>query len=100
MKEDVFNQYVERVCGLFSISNEEFFSKSRKRNFVDARHLVYFLCSIRPIQVIYIKKFMEDNGYEVYRTSISHGINIVSQKIIEDKDYQHIIKEIEKSVFI
>ena len=100
MKEDVFKQYVDRTCKLFNISKKQLFSKSRKRNLVDARHLIYYLCSIRPIQVLYIQKFMQDNGYDVYRTSISHGINIVSGKIEEDKDYKSIIQEIEKSVKI
>lgn len=100
MKEDVFNQYVERVCSLFNITKEDFFSKSKKRNLVDARHLVYYLCSQRPIQSTYIQKFLEDNGYYVHRTSISHGIDIVSKKIEEDKDYKVIIQEIERAVHI
>ena len=43
---------------------------------------------------------MKQNGYDVYRTSITHGINIVSEKIIEDKDYKSIIQEIERVVHI
>lgn len=100
MKEDVFNQYVERVIDLFSIKKKEFFSKSKKRNLVDARHLVYFLCSVRSIQVIYIKKFMENNNHEIFRTSITHGIKSVSKKVEEDKDYKDIINDIEKAVHI
>jgi len=100
MKEDVFNQYVERVSQLFNITNEEFFSKSKKRNLVDARHLVYFLCSIRSIQVTYIKKFMENNSHEIFRTSITHGIKSVSKKVEEDKDYKDIVNDIEKAVHI
>jgi len=100
MKEDVFNQYVERVSNLFNITNEEFFSKSRKRNLVDARHLVYFLCSKRSIQIIYISKFMKNNNHEVFRTSISHGIKSVSKKVEDDRDYKDIVNDIEKAVHI
>ena len=100
MKEDVFNQYVERVSNLFGITLEEFFAKSKKRNLVDARHLVYFLCSRRNIQIVYIEKFMRNNNHDVFRTSISHGIKSVSEKIEEDKDYKSIVQDIEKLVHI
>lgn len=100
MKEDVFNQYVERVSQLFSITNEDFFSKSKKRNLVDARHLVYFLCLRRNIKVISIKNFMENNNHEIFRTSITHGIKSVSKKVEEDRDYKDIVNEIEKAVHI
>lgn len=100
MKEDVFNQYVERVSQLFSITNEDFFSKSKKRNLVDARHLVYFLCLRRNIKVISIKDFMENNNHEIFRTSITHGIKSVSKKVEEDRDYKDIVNEIEKAVHI
>jgi chromosomal replication initiation ATPase DnaA len=100
MKEDVFNQYVERVLSLFNITNDEFFSKSRKRNFVDARHLVFFLCSRRNIQVTYIENFMKHNNHDIFRTSISHGIKSVSKKVEEDRDYKDIVNDIEKAVHI
>lgn len=100
MKEDVFNQYVDRVINLFSITKKEFFSKSKKRNIVDARQLVYYLCSKRPIQITYIQKFMCDNGYDVVHSVIIHGVNVMSARIEEDRDYQAVIKEINRAVFI
>jgi len=100
MKEDVFNQFVERVLDLFGITREELFLKSMKRNLVDARQLVYYLCSKRPIQVMYIQKFMEDNGYSVSHSSIIHGINVMNKKVEEDKDYKTIANEIDRAVFI
>lgn len=100
MKEDVFNQYIERVSNLFSITKEELFSKSKKRNLVDARQLVYYLCSKRPIQITYIQKYMSDNGYSVSHSSIIHGINVMNRKVEEDKDYKTIAHEIDRAVFI
>lgn len=100
MKEDVFNQYVERVLDLFSLTREEFFSKSKKRNIVDARQLVYYLCSNRPIQVTYIQKFMCKNGYDVVHSVVIHGIKAMELRVKEDKDYQDIIKELDRAVFI
>ena len=100
MKEDIFNQYVERVINLFGITKKDFFLKSRKRNLVDARYLVYYLCSERPIQATYIRNFMDNNGYQTDHTLILHGIKVTREKIKEDQDYQSIIKEIERAVFI
>ena len=100
MKSDVFNQYVDRVVDLFGITKEELFSKSKKREMVDARHLIYYLCSKRPIQITYIQRYMNLNGYKIQHSSIIHGIASVEQKIKDDKDYVTIVKEVERAVFI
>jgi len=100
MKHDVFNQYVERVSDLFGISKDEIFSKSKKRELVDARHLVYYLCSKRPMQITYIQKYMNEAGYDIKHSSIIHGIASVEQKIAEDKDYVSVVKDVERAVFI
>lgn len=100
MKQDIFNQYVERVADLFGITKEDIFSKSKKREFVDARHLVYYLCSKRPMQIMYIQKFMNESGYDIKHSSIIHGISAVEQKISQDKDYVSIVKDMERAVFI
>lgn len=100
MKQDVFNQYVERVTNLFDINKEDFFSKSKRRELVDARHLVYYLCAKRPMQVTYIERYMGEGGYAIEHSSIIHGIQATEQKIVNDKDYVSVIKEIERAVFI
>jgi chromosomal replication initiation ATPase DnaA len=100
MKEDVFNQYVNRVLDLFSVTREELFSKSKKRNIVDARQLLYYLCFNRQMKLIIIKNFMTNNGYEIAHNSIINGIRVVDDKVKEDRDYQSIIKDIDKAVFI
>ena len=100
MKHDVFNQYVEKISDLFGISKDELFSKSKKRELVDARHLVYYLCSKRPMQITYIQKYMNEAGYDIKHSSIIHGISAVEQKIAKDKDYVSVVKEVERAVFI
>jgi chromosomal replication initiation ATPase DnaA len=100
MKEEVINQYVDRILDLFKITREDFFKKEKKRNLVDARHLLYYLCSERNIKQIIIRDFMRKNGHNIPHQSVRHGIEIVREKVQEDKDYQSIVKEIEKSVFI
>ena len=43
---------------------------------------------------------MDDNGYKIQHSSVIHGINSIQKKVNEDRDYQTIIKDIEKAVFI
>ena len=100
MKQDVFNQYVERVTTMFNISKEDFYYKTKKREFVDARHLVYYLCSNRPMQITYIQRYMNEGGSNVKHSSIIHGIAAVEQRIADDKDYVSVIKDVERAVFI
>jgi chromosomal replication initiation ATPase DnaA len=100
MKEDVFNQYVEKVMDIFNISKKELFSKSKKRHIVDARQMLYYLCHTRPMKYIIIQKYMMDNKYKIAHNSIINGVKVVEGRIKEDKDYQDILREIEKSVFI
>ena len=100
MKLDVFNQYVDRVSDLFGIDRETLFSRSKQRHIQDARQLLYYLCRNRQMQSIIIQKYMSDNGVSIFNNSIANGIKKVQIKIEQDKDYQTIIKEIEKSVFI
>lgn len=100
MKEDVFNQYVERVIDLFNMDKETFFSKRKQRHIVDARQLVYYLCRKRQIKSITIQRFMENNGVSIFNNSIANGVKNVNIKLEEDRDYKVIISDIEKAVFI
>jgi len=100
MKADIFNQYVDRLCELFHITREELFSKSKRRELVDARHLLYYLCYKRPMNLSYIQKFMSNNGYTIQHSSVIHGINTVTSRVKEDSDYMQVVKDLEKAVFI
>lgn len=98
MKQEVFNQFVDKVVELFNVQREEIFEKKKRRDIVDARQLLYYLCHKRPIQINYIQKFMRENGYDVSHSSIIHGINNVTRKVSTDKDYLSAFKDISKSV--
>lgn len=100
MKQEIFNQYVDRIIDLFGITREELFSKNKRREVVDARHLLYYICYRRPMTFGYIQKFMESRGYIIKHSSIIHGVHSVSQKVKEDVDYAQIVKDMEKAVFI
>ena len=91
MKERIFNLYAKRVGELYNLSREELFKKSKTRECVDARHLLYYLCSKRPMRITYIQKYMKENGYTINHSSIIHGINVMKEKISEDADYIEVI---------
>jgi chromosomal replication initiation ATPase DnaA len=94
MKNEIFNDYVERIVGLYKIPKDEIFSKIKRMDVVDARHLLYYLCSNRRIQVSYIQRYMKMNGYVIGHSSIIHGIKSVESKVNEDSDYKQIINKI------
>ena len=94
MKRNIFNAYVTEVCARFAVSEEMLFTKTKKRDIVDARQLLYYLCSLRPMSITYIQKYMGDRGYVINHSSIIHGIRIVKEKMVNDKDYIEAVGEI------
>jgi len=100
MKQEVFSKYVDKVSSQFSISKEEMFSRSKKREYVDARQLLFYLCSIRPMRLGYIQKYLLEHGYKTQHSSIIHGIDAVKKRLADDSDYVRIVNGIEKSVTI
>lgn len=100
MKSDIFNQYVDRISDLFGITKEDLFSKTKKREVVDARYLLYYLCFNRPMTISYIQKYMLNNNYDIQHTTIMYGISTVDKRVKDDPDYLQIVKDIQKSVFI
>ncbi len=100
MKFDVFNSYVEQVSDLFDVDEEAIFTKTKRRDVVDARHLLYYLCSKRPMRVVYIQEYMAERGYVINHSSILHGISQVEEKVKKDKDYVKAVKNIERCATI
>ena len=100
MKKEVFNKYAEGIANMFGITKEELFSKSRKRDAVDARQLLYYLCSIRPMRIALIQEMMIENGYETSHSPIIHGIRSMRKKLKEDADYRILVHRLEEEVTI
>lgn len=94
MKNEIFNDYVERIVDVYKIPKEEIFSKNKRMDVVDARHLLYYLCFKRKMQVSYIQRYMKINGYVIGHSSIIHGIKSVEVKVNQDSDYKQIINKI------
>jgi len=94
MKVKIFNQYATKVAKLFDISEEELFTKSKRRDIVDARQLLYYACHKRPMPIVYIQAYLLKRGYKIGHTSILHGINAVDNRIVNDSDYTGILQKI------
>tara|TARA_R110000796_G_scaffold122249_1_gene236655 strand:- start:315 stop:605 length:291 start_codon:yes stop_codon:yes gene_type:complete len=96
MKQDIFNLYVDKVIDLFHISREELFTKTKKKTSVDARHLLYYLCFNRPMNIKYIQDYMEGNGYKISHSSVIYGVNTVKSRMDSDTDYVDAVERIKQ----
>jgi chromosomal replication initiation ATPase DnaA len=96
MKIELFNMYTTEVCKVFDVEENEIFVKSKEATFVDARYLLYYLCSARKIKITYIQKYMRERGYDIPHSTIHYGINQVKEKVHEDQDYQVVIDKINR----
>jgi|TARA_R100000781_G_scaffold45058_1_gene30551 chromosomal replication initiation ATPase DnaA len=96
MKKKIFDKYAHAIAEQFHLTLDEMFDKSRRRDLVDARQLLFYLCLERPIRVSYVKKFMEDNGCKIAHSTILHGYKQAKALIDADQDYFEMIEKINK----
>lgn len=94
MKQEIFNTYVNRVLRIMNIDKEILFSRSKKREATEARQILVWLCEQRPIRRVFIKKYMEENGYNISYNDISYCIKSIDSKIENDADYSIILNKI------
>jgi chromosomal replication initiation ATPase DnaA len=95
MKAKIFSKYADKVCKLYGIEEDMLFTKTKRRDCVDARHLLYYLCSVRPMKQVYIQEYMAERGYDIPHSSIHHGIAQVKKKLeAQDTDYVQTIESI------
>tara|TARA_Y100001937_G_C7009022_1_gene280066 strand:+ start:460 stop:753 length:294 start_codon:yes stop_codon:yes gene_type:complete len=94
MKREIFDKYATAIADRFHLTLDEMFSKTKKREIVDARQMLYFLSRERPIRISYIQKFMEDNGHIVTHSTIIHGYNKAKESVDNDQDYADVINQI------
>jgi chromosomal replication initiation ATPase DnaA len=98
MKREVFIAYANSVAEQFHLTMEEMFEKTKKRENVDARQILYYLCMERPIRISYIQRFMEDHGHPVSHSTIIHGYKKAKELIDNDSDYHDILKKAESNI--
>ena len=94
MKREIFNKYASDIAKRYDLTTEEMFTKKKDRHLVDARHMLYYVCSVRPIGLSYIQKYMGENGYDICHSSIIHGIKKITKELETDADYQSVVSDI------
>jgi len=100
MKAKIFKKYAEQISNHFELGEGEIFQKSKRRDIVDARQLLYYMCSNRPMRLRYIQEYMKQNGYDIAHSSILHGIDVVKKRLVQDEDYEWLISKVKDECVI
>ena len=100
IKKEVFNAYVKQVCEKFGVSEEELFSKTKKRDITIARHFLIYLCYKRYMRLSKIQEFLKERGYDTKHQPIKYAIVVVRKKMRKDEDYRAIFDEINKCAIV
>ena len=65
-------QQIKYVCKMFGITEEQLFTKSRKRLYADARSVLYnILIDTNPVRMS--RLLLQEKNFPIERTSIIHG---------------------------
>lgn len=93
-KDEACDVYAKRVAKLFSVKEKDVFKKKKTQDITDARQLLYYLCSKRPMRTVAIQRYMKGKGYEIGHSTIRWGIASVKRKVEYDRDYQSVIERL------
>ncbi len=94
MKRKIFNQYVEIVENALEITKDDIFTKTRKRENVEARDLLFYLCSQRNMRGNFILNRCKENGLDLDDSQITRGKAKIEELISSDPDWKQLIKGI------
>ena len=94
MKKEIFNTYVNRVCRIMNIDRDTLFSRTKKRESTEARQILYWVCTERPIKQVDIVKYMNENGYGAKGSEVNYGVSSINKKMEQDADYSIIVNKI------
>jgi|TARA_R100000084_G_scaffold100021_1_gene54593 chromosomal replication initiation ATPase DnaA len=94
MKYKLFKKFIERILEHMEINHADLFEKSRKKSVVEARQLLYYLCTKRGMRPTEIKDYMSREGHSLEHTTILHGIKEITSTIENDKDFELIANSI------
>ena len=95
MKKHIFDAYATAIAKQFHLTLDQMFDKTKKREIVDARQMLYYMCMERPIRISYIQRFMEENGHSVCHSTIIHGHKKAKELIDQDKDFQDVVSRLQ-----
>ena len=94
MKRKIFDQYVEIVENALEITKNDIFTKTRKRENVEARDLLFYLCSQRNMRGNFILDRCKENGLELDDSQITRGKAKMEELISSDPDWKQLINGI------
>ena len=94
MKRKIFDQYVEIVENALEITKNDIFTKTRKRENVEARDLLFYLCSQRNMRGNFILNRCKENGLDLDDSQITRGKAKIEELISSDPDWKQLIKGI------
>ena len=94
MKKEIFKKYVDTVSRVFDIDESDVFVTTKKRQSVEARHMLYYLSFHRPMSIVGIQRYMNEYGYDIGHSSIIYGIGQADEKVRHDRDYFKLVKDI------
>jgi len=86
--------YVEIVENALEITKNDIFTKTRKRENVEARDLLFYLCSQRNMRGNFILNRCKENGLDLDDSQITRGKAKIEELISSDPDWKQLIKGI------
>ena len=96
MNGELFDVYTDEVCKRFGVTRKGLITKSQNHEVVDARYMLYLLCSRSGMRISYIERSMKGIGHGITHSTIIRGIRKAKKIMIEDEDYNKIVTNIEK----
>ena len=94
MKKQVFNHYVDVISREFGVSKKLIFTKTKRRDIVDARYMLYYVCKAKDFETSYIVNYMIQGGYDITHSTIIHGIDIMTDKINSNEQVKQLAESI------
>ena len=97
MKEYIFKEYLANILSHLDITQNEFFERSKKREVVLPRQILYYLCREKAhMQFTEIRRYLTKQGFEVALDTIIYGYNSFSELLKEDEDYLYIVNKLKE----
>ena len=95
MKKELVERIIDRVCDANLITRDDLFSRTRKREVSESRHLIFLLLLRRGIKNAQIKRIFSNYGHETHHTSILYGARSIESILTYDTNYRKLFAEIE-----
>lgn len=94
MKRKVYEQIFDEISSHFGLTKGDILTVTKKREVVDARQAIYYVCNKRGIKISHIQSYLKQDGYDVTHSTIIHGMGVVERTIENDEEYKRIINKI------